>query len=63
LTGPKTIYEALIEAGGLNDFAKATKIYVLRGVMKIPFNYKDVRNGKNLGQNIQLRNGDVIVVP
>ncbi len=63
LTAPKTIYEALIESGGLADFAKKTKIYVLRGQQKIMFNYKDVSKGKNLPQNILLQNGDVIVVP
>jgi polysaccharide export outer membrane protein len=63
LTAPKTIYEALIEAGGLADFAKQTKIYVLRGQQQIKFNYKEVSKGKNLPQNILLQNGDVIVVP
>ena len=63
LTAPKTVYEALTEAGGLKDFAKGTKIYVLRGPTKIPFNYKDVSKGKNLEQNILLQNGDVVVVP
>jgi hypothetical protein len=63
LTAPKTIFEALTEAGGLKDFAKATKIYMLRGTNKIPFNYKDVSKGKNLEQNILLQSGDVLVVP
>jgi polysaccharide export outer membrane protein len=63
LSTPKTIYEALIEAGGLADFAKKGRIYVLRGQDKIPFNFTDVNKGKNLGQNIRLENGDVIVVP
>jgi polysaccharide export outer membrane protein len=63
LASPKTIYEALIEAGGPAEFAKSTKIYVLRGTQKIFFNYKDVSRGKNLGQNILLENGDVIQVP
>ena len=63
LTAPKTIYEALIEAGGLADFAKSTKIYVLRGQEKLPFNYKEVSKGKHLQQNVLLQNGDVVVVP
>ena len=63
LTGPKTIYEALIDAGGLADFAKSTRIYVLRGNAKLPFNYKEVSRGKNLQQNILLQDGDVVVVP
>jgi polysaccharide export outer membrane protein len=64
LTSPKTIYEAMIDAGGPADFAKKTKIYVLRsGQEKIPFNFKEVSQGKNLKQNILLENGDVVVVP
>jgi polysaccharide export outer membrane protein len=27
------------------------------------FNYKDVSNGKNLQQNIELRPGDTVIVP
>ena len=63
LTAPKTVYEALAEAGGLTDFAKASKIYVLRGQEKIPFNYNEVKKGRGLQQNIRLQNGDVVVVP
>jgi polysaccharide biosynthesis/export protein len=63
LTTPKTVYEALIEAGGLADFAKKTKIYVLRGQQRLSFNYKQVSAGKDLQQNILLQNGDVIQVP
>jgi polysaccharide export outer membrane protein len=63
LAAPKTIYEALIEAGGPAEFAKSSKIYILRGTERIPFNYKDVSKGKNLKQNILLENGDVIQVP
>jgi polysaccharide export outer membrane protein len=63
LTAPKTVYEALIEAGGLNDFAKKTKIYVLRGQQKFSFNYKEVSKGTHLEQNILLQNGDVVTVP
>lgn len=63
LTAPKTIYEALIEAGGLAEFAKQKGIYVLRGQQKINFNYKEVSHGKNLKQNVLLENGDVIQVP
>jgi hypothetical protein len=63
LTSSKTVYEALMQAGGLGDFAKSTKIYLLRDKQKIPFNYKEVSEGKNLQQNITLQNGDVIVVP
>jgi len=63
LSTPKTVLEALIEAGGLADFAKKKAIYILRAKQKIPFNYSDVSKGKHLEQNILLQNGDVIVVP
>ena len=63
LSTPKTVFEALIEAGGPADFAKKKAIYILRGKQKISFNFVDVSRGKNLDQNILLQNGDVIVVP
>jgi len=63
LSTPKTVLEALIEAGGTADFAKKKAIYILRGQQKIPFNLNDVTKGKHLEQNIKLVNGDVIMVP
>jgi polysaccharide export outer membrane protein len=63
LDRPTTILEAISKAGGLQDFANKKKIYVLRGDKKIPFNYKDVINGKNMAQNIPLEPGDHIFVP
>ena len=63
-----TVLDAIAAAGGFKDFAKETKIYVLRPMpggirVRIPFNYKDVIKGKNLQQNVQLKPGDTIVVP
>lgn len=63
LAVPTTILEAISKSGGLQDFANKKKIYVLRGDKKIPFNLKDVMNGKNMEQNIHLEPGDHIVVP
>jgi polysaccharide export outer membrane protein len=63
LAVPTTILEALSKGGGVQDFANKKKIYVLRGDKKIPFNYKEVMNGKNMDQNIRLEPGDHIVVP
>ena len=63
LVTPTTVFEAISKADGLQEFANPKKIYVLRGTQRIPFNYKDVIHGKNMGQNIQLQPGDHVVVP
>jgi polysaccharide export outer membrane protein len=59
--------QVLAMAGGLNPFASAGNIIILRrksnSIMKIPFDYNEVEKGKNLEQNITLKAGDVIVVP
>ena len=64
LTEKTTVLDAIVGAGGIRDtFANSKKIYVLRGGKKIMFNYKDVIQGKHPEQNIELQNGDQIVVP
>lgn len=68
LTESMTVLDAIAEAGGFRDFAKQTKIYVLRpspgGIrVRIPFNYKKVIRGANLQENVPLKPGDTIVVP
>jgi polysaccharide export outer membrane protein len=64
---PTTILQILTEAGGLQPFAKAESIYVLRlengRQTRFPFNYKEVVQGKRTEQNIVLQPGDTIVVP
>ena len=61
------VMQALSLAGGLSAFADANSILILRSEKgsqnKIPFNYKEVRKGEKLEQNIILETGDVIVVP
>jgi polysaccharide export outer membrane protein len=58
-----TVLQALIMAGGLQEYANAKKILILRdGKDRIYFNYNDVSKGKNLQQNILLKNGDTIIV-
>ena len=63
LVVPTTVLEALVNAGGFKDFANTKKIVILRGSERLKFNYKDVVRGKNLDQNIQVQNGDQIIVP
>jgi polysaccharide biosynthesis/export protein len=62
-----TVLQAISTAGGVGQFAKESRIYVLRnenGHQKtFPFNYKDVVRGKRPEQNIELKPGDTIVVP
>ena len=68
LSESMTVLDAIAQAGGFRDFAKETKIYVLRPVpggirVRIPFNYKKVIRGSDPQANIALRPGDTIVVP
>ena len=63
LEGPMNVMEAIVRAGGPNDLAKVKSIYILRAKEKLPVNLSDVRKGKNLEQNVALKDGDVIVVP
>lgn len=62
-----TVLQALSIAGGLNPFAKRSKIKVFRQengrTVTYPFDYDEVVDGENLQQNIVLNRGDVIVVP
>ncbi|MGH8592452.1 MAG: polysaccharide biosynthesis/export family protein [Gammaproteobacteria bacterium] len=61
------VLQALTVAGGLTPFASENKIKVLRreGDQEIvfPFEYADVKKGKNLEQNVILKGGDTVVVP
>lgn len=61
------VLQALTLAGGLDPYASEKEIKVLRKKdgkeIVFPFNYKEVKNGENLEQNISLQNNDVVVVP
>lgn len=67
LTSPTTVMQLISMAGGLREYANAKKIMIMRSEsgrqVSLPFNYKDVANGKNLAQNIELKPGDTVVVP
>ena len=68
LTRRMTVLDAIALAGGFRDFAKMTKVYVLRTAAdgsqeRLPFNYKQVIKGQNPQQNIELQPRDTIVVP
>ena len=61
------VLQALSMAGGLTPFAAENGIKILRkegGKESVfRFRYSQVKNGENLEQNIQLKGGDVVVVP
>lgn len=61
------VLQALSLAGGLNQFAAENDIRIMRrnrGEQQVfQFRYGDVRKGKEMGQNIILERGDVVVVP
>jgi polysaccharide biosynthesis/export protein len=68
LASDTTVLDAIATAGGFQDFAKQTGIYVLRstpggGQKRLAFNYKEVIKGKHPEQNIKLEPGDTVVVP
>jgi polysaccharide export outer membrane protein len=62
-----TIMQGISEAGGLTDYAKRKKIYVLRNEngrqYKLPFDYDAVLRGEHMELNLPLLPGDTIVVP
>jgi len=63
LAVPTTILEGLVNAGGFRDFAKRSKIRILRGSKELKFNYDQVVHAKHLEQNVMLEPGDQIIVP
>jgi polysaccharide export outer membrane protein len=62
-----TVMQLIAVAGGLTEFAEGKSISVMRieaGKTKIlPFDYKNVANGKKPAQNVMLKPGDTVVVP
>lgn len=61
------VMQALSEAGGLTDYAKRKRIYVLRTEKgkdyRFPFDYDAVLKGEHMEMNIPLLPGDTLVVP
>jgi polysaccharide export outer membrane protein len=62
-----TVMQALTEAGGLTEYAKRKKIYILRTESgkdyRLDFNYDEVVKGERMEQNIPLLPGDTLVIP
>ena len=67
INGPTTLVQLISLAGGFRDFADTNKIAVIRQEngkpVKFKFNYRDFSKGKYLEQNIQIKPGDIVVVP
>lgn len=68
LTDRMTVLQLIATAGGLTEFAKSKNILVVRTepsgqTRTFKFNYKEVLQGKNLKQDIELKPGDRVIVP
>jgi polysaccharide export outer membrane protein len=67
LTGDMNVLQPIALAGGLQEYADAKNITIIRKESgkdrPLKFNFKDVSRGKNLQQNVQLKPGDTVVVP
>ncbi len=67
LQSSMTVLQAINAGGGLNDFAKKKKIYILRSEngkqLRLPFDYQAVIKGERAEQNVAVRPDDTIVVP
>lgn len=67
LLTPTNVLQAIAEAEGFNEWAHKDDIVIMRGrgasQTRLPFSYSDVLSGKNLNQNIEIKPGDVVIVP
>ena len=67
LMGATTVLQLIAMAGGVNEYADAENISVMRTengkATALRFNYKDVSKRKKLEQNVELKPGDTVVVP
>jgi len=62
-----SVMQAISEGGGLTDYAKRKKIYVLRTEngqqFRLPFNYDAVLKGEHMEMNLSLLPDDTVVIP
>jgi polysaccharide biosynthesis/export protein len=61
------VMQAISEAGGLTDYAKRKKIYILHSEngreYRLDFNYDEVLRGVRMEQNVALSPNDTVVIP
>lgn len=66
LERPATVLQAIAKAGGLNEFASRSQIYVIRPSAgksrRVRFSYDDLVEGELASSRFLLENGDVLVV-
>lgn len=66
LERPARVLDALARVGGLTEFAKRSRIYVLRptgaATERIRFDYAKLLEGEHAGTHFELATGDVLVV-
>ena len=67
LVANTNVLQALAMAGGMNPFAKKSNVKIFRQeggkTEMFQFDYKEVEEGRHLEMNIELKRGDVIIVP
>jgi polysaccharide biosynthesis/export protein len=65
LVASMNVVQLIARSGGLTDFAKPKKIYVLRAnkTTRVDVNYEKVLRGQTSEQNVDLAPGDTVVVP
>lgn len=65
LVMPTTVLQLIAIAGGLTDYAASSQITIVSSGDSKPrrFNYDDVRKGRKLEQNVEVRIGDTVIVP
>ena len=64
---PISILQAIARAGGFQEWAKKSKIFVIRqtksGEERIEFNYDEFVKGDKKVKNIEIVSGDTIIIP
>ena len=67
LVANTNVLQALAMAGGMNPFARKSNVKIFRQedgkTAMFLFNYNEVSEGRHLEENIELKRGDVIIVP
>lgn len=67
LLSPTSVLHSIATAGGFNEWAHKNDIVIVRGTgaeqKRFKFVYSEVISGSDLAQNVDLKPGDVVIVP